>query len=207
MSNHFDKYGQSILKELNVKRCSNRNLANILKFPEINSVPRDRIAEIWKEHHERKPFHVSLAMNRNHYEAWMCRANIHSFTLLPLIGASGKGDNIENYIVEHKFNGMNAEIGFCKLDEYKLCGSSAKPAMTIYGYGELLSTKQVGLFSGSFNNLGRSEANVLLVSASELYVKMFDWIQRFNSNPDSFDYQSFQSAFMDMLHSVSRNGN
>lgn len=194
----MDKYGRMILHALQAKPMNPKDLHSVLKLPNVASLSTHEIADFWKKLHKQRPFHVSMAMSKRHFENWLNRAKVHPKFIIPIMN----GQRIENYFIEHRFSERLVEIGCCPLQEYKTKHMFAQSDLTVFAYSDLLSERDIALLVGSFRpegNLNRISSQFLLVSISEVYCRLYDFVQQFNCSPNEFTYNSYLTAFNDMM--------
>jgi hypothetical protein len=101
-------------------------------------------------------------------------------------------------MVQHRLAGTNGCAVFSTLDDFQKFGEAAPVRLAAQGFGDLLEERQLGLVRAKFdgNLITRGQALELVHSCIDLYTTgSYSWIQKFNHEPDSFNYDAFLDHF------------
>ncbi|PJF17104.1 hypothetical protein PSACC_03096 [Paramicrosporidium saccamoebae] len=120
--------------------------------------------------------------------------NLYQKFIIPL--AVGKGHC--NFMVQHHLTGTTGCAVFSTLDDFQRFGEAAPVRLAAQGFSDLLEERQLGLVRAKFDGglITREQALELVHSCVDLYTTgSYSWIQRFNHDPDSFNYNTFLDHF------------
>lgn len=200
MVSFADRYGRQLLQGIEPQKQQSK-LADIVNMDLFARAPPSEAARLWSERYKAKPFHVAMSIERGHFVNWLSRTNHHPMLIVPFM----RHQAIDNYVVQFSSQTKGyCQAGFASLNDYRAQGAAARPAMTLNLYSDLVdATPSIGLVSGRFDpDLGindRDQAMALIVSTSEAYVRLTEWLERFTATPSTFDYQAYLAAFQSML--------
>lgn len=103
------------------------------------------------------------------------------------------GGHIQNFLVQHG----SQWVGMVPMADYQQQGFAAPPTVRIQRFGELLESKDLGLFLVHFgaSGLDRSQAEQAFRAVVFLYCQRPGWPQTFNERPADFCYATFLAHF------------
>lgn len=201
MSKYIDKYGKHLLNIKESQLIQSLHLSSIINIQNWMPLSAQEISIKWNDHFDKKPFHVSLAISKRHFEKWMERAAIYPNFIIPLT----KEKRVENFLVQHgQIRNGHCQVGFARLADYQQFDVNSPSAVTVNAYSNFAASHQVVLINGHFNeaHLNRKQSKVMIVGASEIYCHLFDWVKQFNEQPTVFDYQAYLLAFNQLISAI-----
>lgn len=209
--NYYDKYAKQTegipdnpLKREGIIVNGKLKLSDIVRQERLMELSSGSIAQIWMQYHEKKPYHNGLVVAGSIFVEWMqVRAGESPTFIIPLpVGQNGA---LLNYVVQHPkpSEGSCKMTLYSRLDDYQRYGGSAPIRMVAYCFDEFLQKNEVALIRSNFggDNLNREQADYLLKSTIDAYTNQYSWVQQFNHQPESFDWNSFLS----LIHAKQRN--
>lgn len=159
------------------------------------------IGEIWHSHFLQKPFKIGISMDSKLYTTWLEQRSKESpIAIVPSQHGLGL---YENYLARYVYEQGNHLIYLTSLQHFHKFGEAAPVIAKIFGYSELLRTKDLGLLLIEFNGqvINREQVIKLITDCSRIYTKddLYQWIRHLNHNPNMFNYEAFLAHMISQI--------
>ncbi|TYZ63595.1 hypothetical protein PybrP1_010889 [[Pythium] brassicae (nom. inval.)] len=157
-----------------------RSLQQIVRLELLENEPRARVQQIWEEYHHEKGDALATTLSGAEFAVLAERARASPFFVFPVY----RKDGFFNMICQFQ----DTCFLLTYLEAFKENPALAPPCLTVSLFGDLAESKDVGLLRADIvNMLDKKESQVLLdqLLASYSDEKLFQWVHKFNHEPDN----------------------
>ncbi|KAH7467193.1 hypothetical protein KRP22_013005 [Phytophthora ramorum] len=171
-----------------------RSLEQLVKLELLENEQAPQIRSIWEDFHAGKDDAVATTLSADEFQSLVKRAEAAPYFIFPV------------YRQEGFFNMLCQFQQSCflitYLEAFKENPSAAPPCVAVSLYDDLLAEKELALVRADvINMLDKKESQLLLnqMLASYQDDKLYEHVDKFNNQPDKFDFEGFRLMLKDVM--------
>ncbi len=165
-----------------------RKLDQVVQLPLLERESPGRIREIWNEYHDARLDCVATVWSAEEMAATVERRMRCPRFVYPVLKGEGK-----YFALMAEWQDKFCIFSF--LEDYKRNPSAAEPYLSVALHDEFLGRKGLVLVRGDFSgHLLKRDAAHLLNLMRHFYFQEPKWVETFNRDPGSFDWNSFVAS-------------
>ncbi|OWZ03917.1 putative mitochondrial protein [Phytophthora megakarya] len=169
-----------------------RSLEQLVKLELLDNEQTPQIRSIWEKFHADKDDAVAATLDANEFQSLVKRAEAAPYFIFPVY----RQDGFFNMLCQFQQSCFLVTY----LEAFKENPSAAPPCVAVSLYDDLLDKKELTLVRADvINMLDKKETQLLLKQLLASYQddKLYEHVDKFNNQPDQFDFEAYRQLLKD----------
>ena len=165
-----------------------KNLGDVIKLEMVEQEQPAQVAAIWEKYHEERPAVAGAAVQIDEYNLISQRARESPMFVHPVF----RGDGY--FMLVSQFDPRTSMFALANLEDYRRNAALAPPWMSVLMFGDLLTTKALGLLRAEAEpeRLTKAEIERLLAQVRRFHgTNAYDQVYIFNHAERRFDINAY----------------